>query len=178
MAHESVHEAIQGRAAPDVPPDALTDTLSKKTATFVTLHLNKRLRGCVGNLVAREALYRSVMRHAIGAALRDTRFEPVSLEESSRLQIHVSMLSTLIPLRSGDVNELLEQITPCLDGVVLRCSGRSATYLPQVWTSFPKKETFLEALSKKAGLEGPAWRQAGAELLIYRVSEFVDTTVA
>lgn len=170
--------AIQGRPMPEPPPDALTETLSKDAASFVTLMLHKQLRGCVGNLVPRDPLYRSVMNNAVGAALRDTRFEPVREEECPQLEVHISLLSALVPLQFGSIPELLNQLTPDLDGVVVRHAGRTSTYLPQVWKSFPNKEEFLQSLCRKAGLSPTAWREPGAELLVYRVFGFGEPTAA
>lgn len=178
LAHQAIQAAILGRPTPDVPPDSISGTLSEPCATFVTLTLDARLRGCVGNLIARDVpLYRSVMTNAVGAALRDTRFEPVTLEESNRLEVHISLLSTLYPLQFGTIAELLNQITPGMDGVVLRRAGQTSTYLPQVWKSFPTKEEFLGSLCRKAGLEVSAWKQEDVDLFIYRVSAFGDPIV-
>lgn len=174
LAHEAIREAIQARPSPEPPPASLTGTLATPSATFVTLYADDRLRGCVGNLVARDPLHRSVTHNAVGAALRDTRFEPVTVEESLRLRIHVSVLSPLVPLRFESVPALLDQLTPGKDGVVLRQAGRTATYLPQVWETFADKEAFLESLCRKAGMPGDAWKAPDVEVLIYRVSGFGD----
>lgn len=178
LAHEAIDAAIQGRVAPEPAPDSLTDTLCRQAATFVTLLLHQRLRGCVGNLIACDPLYQSVKNNAIAAAQRDTRFEAVTGEESRQLEVHISLLSGLVPLRAGSPAELLEQITPGLDGVVLRQAGRTSTYLPQVWKSFATREDFLGSLCRKAGLEASAWMESGAEILIYRASEFGDPTLS
>jgi AmmeMemoRadiSam system protein A len=173
-AHSAIRAAVQGQPPLRVSEQTLTDTLRQPAATFVTLTLNRQLRGCVGNLIARDPLHESVRNNAVSAALRDNRFAPVSPDEAERLRVHLSLLSPLVPLHGEDPASVLEQITPGLDGVVLRQGGRSATYLPQVWKSFPDKESFLGSLSRKAGLEPSAWKEADAELLIYRVSGFGD----
>jgi len=97
FAHEAIHNAIRGRRTPDIPPETLTPTLLHHSASFVTLVLEGTLRGCVGNLEAQEPVYLSVIHNAAGAALRDSRFPPVTLEESSRLLVHISILSALAP---------------------------------------------------------------------------------
>ena len=172
LAHEAILNGIQGRPPPEPAADSLSPGLHAPGATFVTLHHAGRLRGCVGNLVARDPLYRSVMTNATGAALRDNRFGPVTVGEQAAITVHISILSALFPLRFNTVRELLEQITPRLDGVVLRQGGRMATYLPQVWESMDDRETFLNSLALKAGLAEPAWREPDAEILLYRVSQF------
>ncbi|MCU0788120.1 MAG: AmmeMemoRadiSam system protein A [Verrucomicrobia bacterium] len=175
LAHEAIHNAIHGRKAPEVPPESLTPTLRQHAASFVTLTLIGKLRGCVGNLTAQEPAYLSVMHNAVGAALRDRRFDPVNVEEATRVSVHISLLSALGALRFNSTEELLDQLTPGRDGVVLRRSGRTATYLPQVWESLPEKHDFLNSLSRKAGLEAEAWRDPEAELLVYRAASFGDS---
>jgi AmmeMemoRadiSam system protein A len=128
----------------------------------------------VGNLEAQEPVYLSVIHNAAGAALRDSRFPPVTLEESSRLLVHISILSALAPLHCDSSEALLDQLMPGRDGVVLRQSGRASTYLPQVWETFPDKNVFLESLCRKAGLDANAWRRPESELLVYRVAGFGD----
>jgi AmmeMemoRadiSam system protein A len=174
LGREAIQAAIHARTAPDLPQASLTPTLSTPAATFVTLNLAGKLRGCVGTLVVRDPLHRSVARNAIGAALRDTRFPPVTREELKDVKLHISILSSLVPVPSQSAAELLSRLTPGVDGVVLRQAGRTATYLPQVWQTFPDREAFLESLCRKAGVAASAWSGTDAEVLIYRVSEFGD----
>jgi len=175
LAHEAIRRAIHDRPAPKLPTEAITEKLATPAATFVTLTLDGKLRGCVGNLAVREPLYRSIANNAAGAALRDTRFSPVTIQELERLEFHISILSRLHPVQFKTGAELLAQLTPGRDGVALRLAGRTATYLPQVWRTFPEKEAFLGSLCRKAGLDAAAWTDPRAEVLIYRVSEFGDT---
>jgi len=177
IARDAVQSAIQARPLPEPAAGSLTKNLSRPAATFVTLDLGEKLRGCVGNLIARDPVHRSVRTNAVGAALRDTRFSPVTLDESIRMGIHISILSRLIPLQSGSGEEILDQLTPGVDGVVLRYAGRTATYLPQVWNTSSSREEFLESLCHKAGLREGTWKEADAEILCYRVSGFGDTEV-
>ena len=171
-ARESIVAAIHGQPTPPQTPDFLPDRLRQPAATFVTLRLKGKLRGCVGNLIARDPLYYSVTNNAAGAALRDSRFGPVTLDEVLVLKIHISVLSPLIPVQFSSPEELLSQLNPGKDGVVLRRSGQVATYLPQVWSTITDKQTFLESLSQKAGLKAQAWTERDAEILLYRVFEF------
>lgn len=177
IARDAIQAAIQARPLPEPAAGSLTADLSRPAATFVTLDLGAKLRGCVGNLIARDPLHRSVRTNAVGAALRDARFNPVTLDESMRMGIHISILSPLIPLQSGSGKETLDQLTPGVDGVVLRHAGRTATYLPQVWNRSSSREDFLESLCHKAGLGDGAWKEVDAEILRYRVSGFGDTEV-
>jgi len=57
---------------------------------------------------------------------------------------------------------------------VLRLSGRTATYLPQVWETIPDKQAFLGSLCRKAGLDSNAWRDPDIEVQTYRAFEISE----
>jgi AmmeMemoRadiSam system protein B/AmmeMemoRadiSam system protein A len=153
----------------DQPP--LTDVapwLNRPGASFVTLMLEERLRGCIGSLAATRRLGEDVAENALAAALRDPRFAPLAREEWQRCQLEVSVLSPAKPMRFGDEGEMLAQLRAGEDGVILEHEGRRATFLPQVWESLPGKRQFLEELMRKAGI--PAGTQlARCRLWRYRV---------
>jgi AmmeMemoRadiSam system protein B/AmmeMemoRadiSam system protein A len=150
---------------------ACTDTapwLARPGATFVTLHLEGRLRGCIGSLAASRPLGVDVAANALAAALRDPRFSPLSPPEWARCSLEVSVLSTAKPLQFADEAELLAQLRPGEDGVILEHEGRRGTFLPQVWESLPEKRRFLEELRSKAGIASDT-RLARCKLWRYRV---------
>jgi len=142
--------------------------LARPGASFVTLMLEAKLRGCIGSLAATRALGEDVAENALGAALRDPRFSPVSAAEWPRCLVEVSVLSPAKPLRFDDEAELLAQIRAGEDGVILEHEGRRATFLPQVWESLPQKPRFLEELMRKAGVPAGT-RFARCKLWRYRV---------
>ena len=125
LARESIQTAILARKPQSPREETPASVLLNTKATFVTLTLDGRLRGCVGNLIAREPLYQSVMHNAVGAALRDTRFNPLTLEESARIKIHISVLTPLQSLQFESTEELLNQLSPGKDGVL-----REDSHLP------------------------------------------------
>ena len=81
------------------------------------------------------------------------------------------MLSAPKPLRFADEADLLAQLKPGEDGVILECAGKRATYLPQVWESLPDKRRFLAELLAKAGLPADT-RLVRCRLQRYRVRKF------
>ena len=70
------------------------------------------------------------------------------------MRVEVSLLSAPKPMRFADEADLLRQVEPGEDGIILECDGRRATFLPQVWESLPDKNVFFGELLKKAGLAG------------------------
>jgi len=56
-------------------------SFSEHRATFVTLTLNGKLRGCIGSLVAYRSLLDDILHNARAAAFSDLRFDRLSFEE-------------------------------------------------------------------------------------------------
>ena len=161
IARATLEERLLDRHGCEVGSDAtLPDWLHDHAATFVTLFLETRLRGCVGSLEAVRPLYEDVRRNAIAAALEDTRFPPVEAAELAGLTLEVTLLSAREPLHCRSERDALDQLRPGVDGLVLTYGSRRATFLPQVWDSIPRASTFLEALKEKAGLERDFWHRS------------------
>jgi AmmeMemoRadiSam system protein B/AmmeMemoRadiSam system protein A len=126
-------------------------------ATFVTLKLDGKLRGCIGSLDATLPVVDDVSRNAYRAAYHDPRFEPVSRLEGERLQIHISLLGPPVALSFSSEEELVAQLSPGVDGLILRDGSRYATFLPDVWEQLPDPREFLAHLKQKAGLAVDYW---------------------
>ena len=150
-----------------------TDWLERPAATFVTLNLHGRLRGCIGSLEARRSLLEDVSANAVAAAFRDPRFDPLSKEEFAEVTIEVSLLSTPQPILFSDERDALAQLDPGRDGVILEYGMHRATFLPQVWAQLPDPQTFIEHLKEKAGLPEDFWSD-DIRLARYRVQKFTE----
>ena len=83
-------------------PDGLPDEmLEDRAGVFVSLHKNGRLRGCIGTISpVTENIAYEIIRNAISAGLRDTRFEPVTVSELPYLTYKVDILSAAEPISS------------------------------------------------------------------------------
>jgi AmmeMemoRadiSam system protein A len=143
--------------------------LAQRTACFVTLKLKGRLRGCIGELEARQPLIQAVAGRAIAAAENDPRFMPVTADELPKIAIEISAMS---PLRRVDSPE---EIVVGKHGVVVKQGFHSGVFLPQVapeqgWD----RDTMLTILcTEKAGLPADAWR-TGAELWVFTANVFSE----
>jgi AmmeMemoRadiSam system protein A len=114
-----------------------------------------------------------VREHALGAALKDPRFPPVSEEELGGIQIEISRLTPPILLEYKDPQDLLAKLRPHVDGVILREDPyRRATFLPQVWAKIPDPAAYLSNLCYKMGVAPDLWRHKHLEVLTYQVEEF------
>ncbi len=142
-------------------------------ATFVTLRHRGDLRGCVGTVSAQRPLADDVRLHALAAAFRDSRFEPLQVEEFAQLEIEVSLLEPALPLAAATEAQAHAALRPGIDGVILEWRGRRATFLPQVWEQLPQPREFLGALKRKAGLAADFWAE-DLRLSRYRVRKFAQ----
>lgn len=126
-------------------------------ASFVTLKYQGQLRGCIGSLEARRALVDDVKHNARSAAFLDPRFRPLSLREFDDIKVEVSLLSVPEPMAFRNEADLLAQLRPEVDGLILEHDGHRGTFLPQVWESLPAPREFFAHLKNKAGLPMDFW---------------------
>jgi len=97
IAREALEKSVTGQPLPSVNLEALPPSLQEDGASFVTLTVQGRLRGCIGALQAYQPLAEDVQEHAVAAALQDPRFPNVTPEELPRISIEVSVLSPRTP---------------------------------------------------------------------------------
>lgn len=126
-------------------------------ATFVTLYREGELHGCIGTLRAHRPLVEDVRHNAVAAAFLDPRAMPLELQDVPALDIEISHLSDLEPIDFASEQDLLGQLRPGIDGVLLRCGAARGTFLPQVWEKIPGPADFLAELKRKAGLPSSYW---------------------
>lgn len=176
LARQSIEEHLGLTPEHPVTPAQLADpVLLQNKGIFVTLNKRKQLRGCIGCLSATESIVAGVKRHALNAAFGDPRFPQVTREEVPNLEIHVSVLTDPVPLPYENPDDLLHKLRPGIDGVILRDpSGRSATFLPQVWKQLPSPNLFLCQLCRKADLPEDAWCCRRLEIQTYQVQYFEE----
>ena len=149
--------------------------LEKDGAVFVTINTepNEQLRGCIGSLQAYRPLYKDIISNAQSAALRDPRFNPLTLEELNHISLEVSILSEPKILEYSDLEDLKSKVVPFQDGIVLRHNGKHATYLPQVWEQLPKFDDFFSSLCLKANLDENCFLEH-PEISIYQAKKYKE----
>lgn len=164
LAADAIEHAVYGEVLA-VELDRYAAGLQRQAATFVTLRREGELRGCIGALTAKQALALDVVENAVGAALHDPRFFALTAAELAGLRIHISVLSALAPLSFASEQELLTQLRPGVDGLLLELGACRGTFLPSVWETLPAPRDFLHQLKRKAGLPHDYW---SADLRISR----------
>lgn len=166
LAHRAIESALNdGQELELTPP---TQHLAEKRGAFTTLHLNGKLRGCIGYVVPTQALFRTVAETARAAAFDDPRFSPVTLEEAVGLEIEISVLTPLRRIRP-------EEVVVGKHGLLVSQGRKRGVLLPQVPVELGwDRETFLAHACKKAGLSPDAWMQ-GAEMQAFTAEVFGDS---
>jgi AmmeMemoRadiSam system protein A len=172
LARDALEGSVSGSEPSPLDPAALTPRLKEDGASFVTLTINGRLRGCIGALEAYQPLVEDVREHAVAAGLEDPRFPPVSPDELELINIEVSRLTPPAVLEYQTPEDLLTKLRPHVDGVILRDGLRRATFLPQVWEKLPDPAEFLGNLCYKMGADPNLWRRKHLDIQIYQVEEF------
>ena len=159
LAREVVRQAaLHGGKAPKINIDGqLPRSLLAQRATFVTLNIGGRLRGCRGSMLAHQSLISDVANNAFQSGFGDPRFTPLSADELEQLEFHVSILSTPRRIACDSEAALLRALRPDVDGIVLRDGDRRSLFLPSVWAQIPDPAAFIRQLKLKAGLPADHW---------------------
>ena len=139
---------------------------------FVTLKKQGELRGCMGDIVPNNPLYKGVQNCAIKAAAQDPRFNPVTIEELNQLSLSISVLDFPTPVRVEQPEDFLDVLDPLNDGVVLLHQGRQSTFLPDVWREIPDPREFLSRLCLKQGSPADCWLDSATTIYTYHAYVF------
>jgi uncharacterized protein len=166
--------SIAGGLGKTHPADENATWLRAAGASFVTLNLQKKLRGCIGSLKAHRPLLDDVKANALAAAFKDPRFKPLTLAEYDHIEVEISLLSPLTALDFTDETSALAQLRPHVHGVIFEYGHHRSTYLPQVWDAFPDPAMFMATLRQKAGLPPNFW-EPGVKLQTYTVTKLSES---
>ncbi len=154
---DAIVAGLDGRVPDPIPLSELSDELRRTVGSFVTLHVDSELNGCIGNVEGSEPLGRAVPRLAWSAAFADPRLPSLRPVELDRLAIEISLLSPLAPVDVHSYGALIECVLPGCDGLVVRSNDRQGLFLPSVWEQLPDPAAFVAQLFHKAGLPPGTW---------------------
>ena len=158
LAHASIESGLLGNKL-RLDLSQYSTTLQRPGASFVTLRVLEELRGCIGSIEARRVLVMDVVKNAHAAAFSDPRFDALTSKEFEDLNVHISVLSDPQGLTFTSEDDLIRQLRPGVDGVILEEGSCRATYLPAVWKALPDARQFLQQLKLKAGLPADYWSE-------------------
>lgn len=145
---------------------------------FVTWETAKdrRLRGCIGTFSAKN-LHLGLQEYAVTSALKDSRFDPITLEELPKLRVSVSILCHF-----EEGSDYLDWELGVHGISIEYCSDRgvrhSATYLPEVATKqgWDQIQT-IDSLLRKGGFRASVTPEVRNAIKLTRyMSEKISVT--
>ena len=159
-ARSAIYSALRMDYDGDASPVGILK--EKGYGVFVTLHLNGRLRGCIGRFTSSDTFYETIQDMARSAAFSDPRFPSLSRSEAPKIDIEVSVLSPLKKIASVDEFKLGR------DGIYMIKGSHHGTFLPQVATEtgWSTEEFLGHCAQDKAGIGYYGWKDA--ELYTYQ----------
>jgi len=165
LARKTIKNVLEEKALPK--PKYKYKLFKEKRGAFVTLNINRMLRGCIGYIFAIKPLEDTIIDMAQAAAFRDPRFPPLVKDEFENLEVEISVLT---PIREI---EDVEEIEVGKHGVIIERGGNSGLLLPQVATEYGwDRETFLEHTCQKAGLPKDSWKKKDTTIRIFSADIF------
>lgn len=172
IAEDVIRHAVESGGGPPTRPAAKHHRLEDvRRGTFVTLHVDGNLQGCIGSLEPRGALADDIAHNAFRAAFHDPRFPPLREEQLPGLEIHISVLGELEPIDADSESDLVSSLEVGADGLLLVSGARRGTFLPSVWDKVDQPELFVRFLKRKAGIPLTDWPE-GIECYRYSVQDF------
>ena len=170
IARNSINRYLKTGSITDIKSESLSQSMREKRGVFVSLHKNGELRGCIGHFEGDKSLWSIVREMAISSAISDNRFPPVEAFEMAQIDIEISVLTPLRPIKSE------KEIVLGKHGIYMRKGNRSGTFLPQVATSsnWTMNEFLGHCARDKAGIGWEGWKDA--ELFVYEACVFSEKT--
>lgn len=168
IARNTLEKYLVNRRIPDDDPAAFKGNLILKAGAFVTLKKDGELRGCIGRFSADIPIYRLIREMAVASATQDSRFNPVTINELSDIDIEISILSPMRKINS------INEIETGKHGIYIKKGYSSGTFLPQVATEYGwNTEEFLGHCARdKAGIGWNGWKEA--EVFVYEACIFSE----
>ncbi len=166
IARDAIQYKLKTGKVPDV--EVQDEVIKQDMGAFVTLRVERELRGCIGFMAARGPVYLTVRDMAIASATQDSRFSPVTMEEMKDIDIEISALSPMELIHDHNEIEVGKH------GVMVKMGTLTGVYLPQVAdeTGWSKEEFMNSLCAGKAGIPRDAWKTGQCEIYIFTAEVF------
>ncbi len=160
VAREAIGSALYNR--PVAAPTLRLPGLMQCCGLFVTIKIDRQLRGCIGYIESNRPLVELVPEIAVKSALEDPRFPQLTPEELEKISLELSILSPL--RRIHDIDDIIVGS----HGLLIELGPNRGLLLPQVAVEFRwDRNEFLEATARKAGLYRSAWQDPEAHIFVF-----------
>jgi len=167
LAREAIYHFVSRGKAPEIEEE--DERLQVDQGVFVSLHINDRLRGCMGSLSGDGSLVKTVSNMAVCAVSEDPRFSPLRMDEVPKADIELSILGELRPAQLSDIEIGVH-------GLFVTKGRMRGILLPQVATQYQwSAEEFASQTCVKAGLERDAWKESDCRLDAFTADVFSES---
>ncbi len=164
-----------------IVPDYIKNKFGDKYGAFVTLNKfnvsGNPLRGCIGYIEPKFALYDVIHKVSVSSAVEDPRFPTVNFDEMNDIIIEVSILTPPKLIKVNEPSEYLQKIVIGRDGLIAEKGMRRGLLLPQVPIDHGRNwdvETFLEHTCQKAWLSSDAWKDKSTNIYSFQAILFEE----
>lgn len=164
-----------------IVPDDIKNKFGDKYGAFVTLNKfnvsENPLRGCIGYIEPRYALYEAIHKVSVSSAVEDPRFPSVNIEEMDDIIIELSILTPPKLIEVNDPSEYIQKIVIGRDGLIAEQGMRRGLLLPQVPVDHGRNwnvETFLDHTCQKAWLSSDAWKDKNTNIYSFQAILFEE----
>ncbi|MBR3297300.1 MAG: AmmeMemoRadiSam system protein A [Firmicutes bacterium] len=146
LARASVESWVRHRQIIPVPEGLPEEMLYQRAGTFVSIHKNGQLRGCIGTIAATQgSIAEEIIQNAVSASSRDPRFSPIKPGELSSLEISVDVLGDAEDIDSPD------QLDVKRYGVIVTRGHRRGLLLPNL-DGIDTVDEQIKIAKQKAGI--------------------------
>ena len=122
------------------------ELLNERAGTFVSLHKNGQLRGCIGTfLPTQDNVAEEIIQNAVSSCSKDPRFNPVKDYELDDLDYSVDVLS------EPELIHSLDELDPKKYGVIVSSGFKRGLLLPDL-DGVDTVEDQINIAAQKAGL--------------------------
>ncbi|MFN7096070.1 MAG: AmmeMemoRadiSam system protein B [Gammaproteobacteria bacterium] len=157
LAKESIRYGLKNQQVGHAMLAKLPPILHHRCATFVTINKDHQLRGCIGSLEVKFPVAEDVVRNAYASAFQDPRFQPLTESEFNDISLEISLLSPLSAIEFANEEDLIMQLRPGIDGVLIGDQRYRGVFLPLVWEKIADPMLFWQALKQKAHMPLNYW---------------------
>jgi MEMO1 family protein len=142
-------------------------SLRQKRGAFITVTKQNKPRSFFGTVPPLKSLYLIVLENTGKAVLYDSKSTPVTEDEIPFLELHISVLSQLSPIKSYHDIELGRH------GIAIEKGQMHAAFLPNIavdqgWNI----EETLNNLSVMAGLSPDSWQQSECHIMVFTTQTY------
>ena len=146
LARMTIESYIGSGVFPKLPDNLPREMTGAKAGTFVSIHENGRLRGCIGTTAPTTSnIAREIMQNAVSASTRDPRFSPIRPSELDFLEISVDVLEPPEEIADESFLDVKEY------GVIVERGRRRGLLLPNL-DGVDTVEQQISIARQKAGI--------------------------